>query len=188
MKGVGLALSCLVLLSGCLSMVEAFKLITKSRSFAGTGKLLIMPPRDAVHDGKAHPDGEGSGRQLQESLVREFRKASAYDVVAYEENERFNFTTDMNMEEAVAESKIMGADYCLIVSLGEFRDAWPMTARKDFVNLDMAVMFDLNSGKEVWSLRRPLSVYKTNPGSYHVIIDRIAEAIAESITAKSIAE
>ena len=176
-KRTGFTFLCFMLLSGCVSMTA-----TKSNNFVSTGKLLIMPPHDVVQGGEAHPVGKGSGKQLQDSIERELKLASSYEVVVYEANDRFNFTKVTKREDAIVESKKIGADYCLILSLGEFRNAAPMTFRSDFVTLEIGVLVDVNSKKEVWSLDKPFNLQKGNLGNHYGLIDKIAKAVAKSIT------
>ena len=181
-KGIGFTFLCFMLLSGCVSMPA-----TKSNNFVSTGKLLIMPPHDVVQYGKAHPVGKGSGKQLQNSIERELKLASSYDVVVYEANDRFNFTKSTKTEDAIVEAKKMGVDYCLILSLGEFRDVAdaacliPFDFRYDFVTLKRGVLVDVNTKEEVWSLNKPFRLTGDKLGSYHSLIDRIAKAVANSL-------
>lgn len=178
-KGIGFTFLCFMLLSGCVSMPA-----TKSNNFVSTGKLLIMPPHDVVQRGKAHPVGKGSGEQLQDSIERELKLASSYDVVVYEANDRFNFIKSTKTEDAIVEAKKMGVNYCLILFLGEFMDAAhvPFGFRYDFVTLERGVLVDVNTKEEVWSLNKPFRLTGSDIGSYHPLIDRMAKAVAKSIT------
>ena len=176
-KGVGITILSIMLLSGCASINA-----TKTTTLTSNTKILVMPPHDVVQGGIPHIVGKGSGRRLQKSIQRELNLASDYDIVVLEANEKFNHTTVIKREAAIAESIKLGVDYCLILTLGEFRDAAPMTFRSDFVTLNSGVLIDVNTKKEIWSLNSPFKVDTgTNLGNYHSIIDKIAKAIAESI-------
>ena len=175
-KGVGITIISLILLSGCASMNA-----TKTTDLVSNAKLLLMPPHDVVQRGLPHPAGKGSGRQLQKSIQRELNIVSNYDIVVFEPNDNLNHTTKIKREDAIVESKKLGVDYCLLLTLGEFRNAAPMTFRTDFVTLDSGVLIDVNTKKEVWSLNRPFMLDKMNLGNHIGLIDNIAKAIAESI-------
>ena len=56
-KGVGITIISLILLSGCASMNA-----TKTTDLVSNAKLLLMPPHDVVQRGLPHPAGKGSGR------------------------------------------------------------------------------------------------------------------------------
>ncbi len=101
--------------------------------------------------------------------------------MVFEPNDNLNHTTKIKREDAIVESKKLGVDYCLLLTLGEFRNAAPMTFRTDFVTLDSGVLIDVNTKKEVWSLNRPFMLDKMNLGNHIGLIDNIAKAIAESI-------
>ncbi len=178
-RGIGLTFLFFMLLSGCVSMPATPA--TKSENFASTGKLLIMPPHDVVQGGIPHPVGMGSGEQLLYSIERELKLTSNYDIVIYEANDKFNFTKSAKIEDAIIESKKIGADYCLILSLGEFRDAAAFTWRYDYVFLEAGVLVDVNTGENVWSIDEPFRITKHEIGSYKPLIDNIAKAVAESI-------
>lgn len=176
LKGVGVTIFSILLLSGCASINT-----TKSANLADESKLLVMPPHDVVQGGAPHPIGKGSGLQLQKSVQRELNIRSSYDVMVFEPNEKINNRTAINKEDAIVESKRMGADYCLLLTLGEFRNAAPMTFRTDFVTLQSGVLIDVNTKKEVWSLNRPFLLDKSNIGNHYGLIDDIAKAVVDSI-------
>lgn len=178
-KKIGPIFLCLILLSGCASLPA-----TKSNNLASTGKLLIMPPRDVIQRGKAHPEGEGSGKQLQEAIVQQLKQASSYEIMVYEVNDRFNFTIPTRIEDAISESEKMGADYCLILTLGEFVDATtiPFVIRNDWVFLDRGILIDVKTKEEVWALDEPFRAMKGDLGGYRTLLDILAKMVARSIT------
>ena len=73
---------------------------------------------------------------------------------------------------------------CLILTLGEFRNAAPLTFRTDFVTLESGVLIDIKTNKEIWSLNRPFRLSQSNLGDHYELIDDIAKAIVESIVKK----
>jgi hypothetical protein len=175
-KGVGITIISIMLLAGCAT-VKA----TKTANLPSNAKLLVMPPHDVVQGGLPHPVGKGSGRQLQKAVHRELNAISDYDIVVFEANDRLNHTTVVKKEDAIVESTKLGVDYCLLLTLGEFRNAAPMTFRTDFVTMHSGALIDVNTKKEVWSLDRPFMLEKSNIGNHYCLIDNIAKAIAESI-------
>lgn len=154
---------------------------TKTTNLASNAKLLIMPPRDVIQNGRPHIVGKGSGKQLQLSIQRELDRVSNYEIMIFEPNNRLNHTTKIKRGNAIIEAKKMGADYCLLLILGEFRNAAPFTFRSDFVTLESGVLIDVNTKKDVWSLDSPFLLDKGNPGNHLGLIDKIAKTVVESI-------
>jgi len=141
-----------------------------------------MPPHDVIQGGKAHEVGKGSGKQFQDSIELELELHSRYDLVVYEENDRFNFTKSIEIEDAIVEARKMDVDYCLILSLGEFQDAFPFTFRPDFVTLEVGVLVDVKTKEEVWSLDEPFKLVDSDEGNYRSLIDKLSIIVAKSIT------
>ncbi|MBE9516339.1 MAG: hypothetical protein IME93_05125 [Proteobacteria bacterium] len=175
-QGIGITILSIMMLSGCVSLSAV-----KTDNLASNAKILIMPARDVVQNGLAHASGKGSGRQLQESVQRRLSAISGYTVIVFEANEQFNHTETIKREDAVAEAKKQGADYCLLLTLGEFRNAAPMTFRSDFATLDGGVLIDVNTNQEVWSVKRPYFLEKGNIGNHRVLIETFANDVARSI-------
>jgi len=175
-KVVGVII-CIIFFSGCASTLSA----TRTESLTSNSKLLIMPPHDVVQFGRPHPMGQGSGERLQKSLQHEFNILSTYEIVTLEPNDIFNNTIIIKKEDAIAESKKLCVDYCLLLTLGEFRNAAPMTFRSDYVFLESGVLINIKTNKEVWSLNKPLRLDKANIGNHLELIDHIAKYVVESI-------
>ena len=157
---------------------------TRTSALNNNAILLLMPPRDVVQNGAPHPAGKESGSYLQNSLQRELNLVSNYKVLVLEPNEKFNHTKNIKRRDAIIQSKKSGADYCLLVTLGEFLNAAPMTFRPDHVTLASAVLINVKTKKEVWSVNSPFLLQKTNIGSHLGLIDNIAKAITKSIVNK----
>lgn len=144
-----------------------------------TGKVLLLPPRDVVQDGSPHQEGVDSGNYLQNSLARSLRAVGYEPMTA--DGLGFSSTEVATKEQATTAAKQKGADYCLQVVLGEFRDAAPMTFRSDFVTLASAVMWTTDGATEVWKLKKPVVLEKGNIGSYRGLLDDFARRIAKSM-------
>ncbi len=176
-KGGCIAIFSIILLSGCSFTLSA----TKTDNLPGNSTILIMPPHDVVQRGLPHPVGIGSGNHLQKAIQRELNLLSTCKVVIFEPNDTINHTTRIKKEDAIAESKKLGIDYCLLLTLGEFRNAAPMTFRSDYVFLESGILIDVNLKKEVWSLDKPFRIDKANIGNHLELIDDIAKSVAESV-------
>ncbi len=176
-NGIGIITLSIILITGCGVAVNT----TKTSHLPSNSKLLIMPPRDVVQRGLPHDVGRGSGRQLQKVVQRELDRRSKFDIVLFESNDKFNHTNVVKRDDVIAESEELGVDYCLILTLGEFLNAAPMTFRPDFVTLESGVLIDVKTKKEVWSLNRPFKLDKPNIGNHLELIDEIAVAITGSI-------
>ena len=175
-KTIGMIVVSIMLLSGCSSIHT-----TKTADIKKNAKLLVMPPRDVVQNGIPHVIGKGSGRQLQKSIQRELNTKSEFDVIIFEPTSEINNTITLSKDDAIAESIKLDADYCLMLTLGEFRNAAPFTFRTDFVTLDSGILIDLKTKKEIWIIDRPFMLDKSNLGNHYGLIDDIAKSVAESI-------
>jgi len=147
----------------------------KTQAVDGTiiGKILLMPPHDVIQGGKPHHLGKGSGRLLQHAVVGELIKKPSIEVLSLGNASKFTNTGHIRKQEAVAEAKRLNADYCLILELGEFRDARAMSLSKDFVVLKSGVLYEVSSGKVAWQLSEPYRLEKSSLGNYLVVPDKI---------------
>lgn len=162
----------LSLLGGCASSVS-------TKPYA-SGRILLLPPRDSVSDGKPHPEGIGSGKLLQEYLQESFKKTPFQLMVT--SNHTFNSTAIAPIKNGIIEAKRLKADYVLQLVLGEFHDAGVGTFRPDFAYLDGASMYDVQTGEVVWKYNSPQYLKRPNWGHYHWLLEDHAKAVAESIS------
>lgn len=154
---------------------------TKSEPIANGSKILIMPSRDVVQGGKAHAQGAGSGKNLQVAVLRELSTLSTFKATPFEANAKLNHSASIVKSDALEAGKSAAADYVLILDLGEFRNAAPMTFRSDFVTLQNGSLLRVSDGKETWVLNSPVVLEKSNMGNHLVLIDNLAKLVAESI-------
>lgn len=154
---------------------------TKSEPIANGSKILIMPSRDVVQGGKAHAQGAGSGKNLQVAVHRELSTLSQFKATPFEANEKLNHSASIVKSDALEAGKSAAADYVLILDLGEFRNAAPMTFRSDFVTLQSGSLVRVSDGKETWVLNSPVVLEKSNIGNHLILIDNLAKLVSESI-------
>jgi hypothetical protein len=145
------------------------------------GKILVLPPRNAVQNGGPHPRGEESGQILLDYLSNAMNRTSF--TVARTAKPAFTNARIATKEEALQEARQLQTAYCLQLVLGEFLDAAPMTFRPDHVTLDQGVMYETATGNEVWRLDKPAYYQKGNPGSFTPLLGEMAKKISKSITA-----
>ena len=145
-----------------------------------------MPPGNAVQGGKVHPIASNSGSYLQMAVVRNIGSNSSLTAKAYPADTRFSNDIPYKFEDALQAANTSGFKYCLIMKLGEFRDAAPMTFRDDFVTLNEAHLIDVVSKKDVWTLVEPYRASDTNIGSYYPLLDEIAAKVSKSISKNNI--
>lgn len=169
-------IGCLVVLSGCSSMST-----TKSEPIANGSKILIMPSRDVVQGGRAHAQGAGSGKNLQVAVQRELSTQSQFKATSLDADAKLNHSASIVKSDALEAGKSAAADYVLILDLGEFRNAAPMTFRSDFVTLQSGSLVRVSDGKETWVLNSPVVLEKSNIGNHLILIDNLAKLVAESI-------
>ena len=143
-----------------------------------------MPPSNAIQGGKVHPVAANSGSYLQLALARRLDGYSGFTAKPYSPDSRFANNGEYKDDDAVQAAAASGYKYCLIARLGEFRDAFPMTFRDDFVTLNDARLIDVQTKAPVWALTSTYRASGTNLGSYYPLLDEIARKIANSIVEK----
>lgn len=143
--------------------------------------ILILPPRDVTQGGNLHPAGQGTGMQLQKVTQERMAALSTFNVISVAPTVAMNNEREIRIEDAIAVGRQNGAHYCLILNLGEFLDAAPMTFRPDYVTLQSGELIDLMTQKSIWSVKRPYRVDKTNLGSTDPLINLIGKMVAKSI-------
>jgi len=150
------------------------------RPFLPRGSILLLPPRDVIQDGKFHEKGVNSGATLMQDLRSGLDSRSWTTILT--DNRNFSHVAIATERDALAEAKRLSSRYVLQVVLGEFRDAAPMTFRKDFVTLQSAHLWDAESGQLVWAVSAPAIYEKTNFGSVDGLLGNISEFIVTSIS------
>lgn len=142
--------------------------------------VLLLPTRNVTQDGKPHHAGADSGAYFMHSLQKELVTRGWRVVLTTDA--RFTNTTIAPVEEAITEARRLDADYVLRTVLGEFRDAAPMTFRRDFVTVDAAHLWQTRNAALVWSLREPIDSAGMNLRHYYRLLDAVAEQTAAMIT------
>jgi hypothetical protein len=150
-----------------------------ARPLLPQGSILILPPRDVIQDGKPHEAGADSGTKLLQNLTSAF-ESNGWRVILTD-NGKFTDVSIATEHNALAEGKRLNAHYVLQVVLGEFRDAAPMTFRADFVTLQGARLWNVESSQLIWALDKPVVYSKNNLGSYYSLLDNISDFIVRSI-------
>jgi hypothetical protein len=163
-----------VLLSACASTGPSLNLRENAT-------VLIMPPRDVVQNGEPHEAGKDSGEYLQKAVNARLAAMSKLKPVSFAPTVAINHIGTINKADALAEAKKVNADYVLLLELGEFLNAAPMTFRPDSVTLQKGLLLEVATGAEIWTLPRPWVYQKSNFGSHHVLFDQIAVAVAKNL-------
>ena len=167
-KGAVLVASVFMLM-GCATS----KLRVETKPYEAS-KILVLPINDVVQFGAEHEKGSGSGKQMQDEVVKGF-EGTAFAAIAMDAK------PPVKKKDAVKEAKEVGATYCLQLTLGEFLDAAPMTFRSDELTLDDAYMFNVETDETVWQLDEPIKTIKSNVGGYEGLLDKIANIVSKSI-------
>jgi hypothetical protein len=173
MKGFVLAIA-FVLITGCASL-------SVQKESLEPGTILLLPPRDVVQDGFPHSAGVGSGNQLMQVIISAINLTSNFKAISTDSKE-FDNLSIADADDAIREAKNRNADYVLVIVLGEFRDAAPMTFRSDFVTLQSANLYSVPSGIIVWQTTQPFRLDSSNYGHHYALIDEIGQSIVKSIT------
>ncbi len=167
------------ILLGILSLIACSSLPSSSEGL-NQGKILLTPPRNVVQNGEPHKEGKDSGQHLEDVIKRKLESANEFEVVVSDSG-RFSHTENVDPDTAQQEAQKKNADYFLIITLGEFLDAAPMTFRSDIVTLQQADLYDTKTKNTVWSLTEPFTIDKTNIGSYHSLLNEIGTRIVEDL-------
>lgn len=147
------------------------------------GNILVMPVNDAYSPGMPSSVAANSGQYLQNALVNQFDKRANISAQAYVPSQSdANLSRYSNKDSATIAGK-MGFDYALVVQLGEFRDALPMTFEDDFVILSNAQLVDASTMLSVWALAAPYRANGGSPGSIYPILDDAAALMSRSVIA-----
>ena len=177
MKKLCVAALTVILLSGCVSISA-----TRTAQLPQEAVVVVMPPHDVVQSGEAHREGSGSGKRLQQSVSTQLAIACDCSVSSFKATDEVSHVEDVIREEAISRALEMKAGYVLLLTLGEFRDAAPMTFRSDYVTLSDGALIDTATGQDIWTLNTQYRIEQGNLGDYEGMIDKIAKDVAKSIT------
>lgn len=165
--------------TGCASINYS-----KTEEVNKSANILVLPVHDVVQGGKPHPVGVGSGEQLQSQVIRDLNKVGYSNITEAKITNEVNHTTTISRDQAIDIAKKSSADYCLLLNLGEFRNAAPMTFRSDFVTLNSGYLIDVKNNKDAWVLTQPFILEKSNLGDHYGLINEISENVAKSISSE----
>jgi len=145
-----------------------------------TGKVLVLPARDVVQNGRPHIKGAGTGASLSLQVTQALRSRGGMKPITTD-NAKFGHDKIADSTAAINDAKRLSADYVFIMQLGEFQNAAPMSFRPDFAWLQEAVLYRTKDGAQVWRLKKPWYLQKTNFGNHMPLIGNFAKHIAKSI-------
>lgn len=154
---------------------------TKTAEIDKSANIIIFPPRDAIQAGRLHPAGVGTGSQLQRDVKRKLDNYGFQNVYVFEETPVMNHKAEIPRADAIAVARELKVKYCLLMDLGEFRNAAPLTFRSDFMTLQSGHLIDVDTGLDVWTLTEPLEKSKNNFGNNYALLDKISTLVAKSI-------
>ena len=169
-----LGLLALLLLTACAG--SRMKVTTTTYS---PGTVLVLPINDAVPISEYHNDGVGSGKMLQDYIIKAFNDSRFKAIPSKSQN-------PIDHEKALAESKALNATYYLSLTLGELCDAnpnfaTPSSSQPDSVYVDEGTLYDVENDIIVWQLEKEAMFLKLNYGSYHSLLEKIAKKVVSSI-------
>lgn len=175
----GVLVATVVLCGGCATPPEIVTTRLYSLKPYGPGRILVLPPRDAVENGQPEPKGAGTGQRLQ-TFVKAWFAGTSFSTLTTDSH-AFQPTVIPDREQCLGEARRMRANYCMRVVLGEFVDADAKSFRPDRLALDNAVMWDVLTGETVWELAGPILLQKSNRGGLDPLLDQHAQAIVRSV-------
>ena len=150
----------------------------KTEGFAGLKdtSIYVAQPSDLTHGG-ALVKGSGDEFLLYlKSSLNEMSKGNLRVVTT----ENVVPRSDNIIADAFNKAKESSTEYILIITLGEMRDAAPMTFRSDYVSIQEGVLYRLADNKEVWRAL-PYKMEGGNITKYNSLLDDLAKKITESI-------
>jgi hypothetical protein len=168
-----------ILGGGCTSPPEVVTTRLYTVRPYNPGRILLLPPRDAVQNGQLQPKGAGSGRNLQ-AFVRAAFAGTPFALLTTD-YATFDSARIADKEQCLGEARRMRVNYCMRVVLGEFVDSDPMSFQPDRASLDSAVMWDVLTGETVWELAGPIPLQKVNAGGLDQLLDEHAHTIVKSV-------
>ncbi len=154
-----------------------------SREHYSPGKILVLPPRDGVQFGEFTSLSRRTGAKFQKQMLLQFY-STYYDVITTD-SEAFNHRDIASKQAALAEGKQLGAEYVLQTVLGEFLDSPPRSTGTDYVWLESAVMWDVDTGKVLWQTNEPVQRthgFIGNLAHFHALLNNMAKLIVAEIT------
>lgn len=171
--------------SSCVVTASAREIpAVKSGALRATGILVVLPARDCIQAGRPHPKCTGTGAYFQQQLAAELKALTNFEVTVAPEEVELSSSAPISTEAAQAFGTRVAASYVFRATLGEFRNAAPMTGRSDFITLETADLIDVVTGKVVWGLREPIVTERQgNLGNHFELLDEIARPLAQRIAA-----
>lgn len=163
------------IITGCMMQY------TRTSEIDRSSTILIMPPRDAIQGGMPHPAAKGTGSQLQRSLKKHLNDFGFSNVYIFDSTSVMNNSSQIDRNDALKVARDLKFKYVMVLSLGEFRNAAPLTFRTDFMTLQDGHLIDSSTGLDVWTLDKPIEKDKENLGNVYPLIDKIATLIAKSL-------
>jgi hypothetical protein len=142
---LGACLLVLLLAGGCATAIGTKQLDFKSLR---SDTVYVAPPRNLTHGGNQVP---GSGEEFLGCFETKMRELAPAVKVLKDTTPEFDYEHTAQKEDVLAYAKSLGADYSIILELGEMRDAAPFTFRPDFVSLNTGTMYRVADGAEVWT-------------------------------------
>lgn len=165
----------LLLASGCASGIG-----TKQAGFTSlkSDKVFVAPPRNLTHGDNPV---EGSGEEFLGQLEVKLRElVPAVTMMRENSAGKFTYAKRPVTEEVIDHARSLGADYAVILVLGEMRDAAPFTFRPDFVTLNWGGMYRVADRTEVWT-SGAVVIQGANPEKYNRLLTELAERVVKGM-------
>lgn len=144
-------------------------------------RLFIEHPRDLTHGGSLV---QGSGATFLSYLRMYFSSGYGAGVTVHTDAPPDVAPYTVDLDAAWGRAEASECEFLLVVTLGEMRDAAPMTFRSDFAALQEAVLYRVSDRKEMWRSFH-YQVSKGNIGGYLPLVENLAKRVVVSLTRRT---
>lgn len=178
MKKIVLVIFYAIFFIGCFTKVG-----TKSEGFNGIidTSIYIAQPNDLTSD---KGPIKGSGTEFLYYLKKHLNERSAGRLRVVT-TENVAPSSDNVISDVFTRAKTSGAEYLLVIKLGEIYDAYPLTPFvNDYVSIKEGMLYRLKDNKVVWQATPSLKALGSNIGNAKRLLDHLAMKVSESIIEK----
>lgn len=165
-----------LLLTACMPVMEF-----QSNDLRGGGIIYLPLPEGLTEGGAKSSESLAGSRYFAERLAYHIGKDTQFQVIVAKVF--IPPGTLAERKDAVFTSaKAVGADYVMVIRLGEYNNAASMSFVTDSFTIQALRIYDVDSGALAFGLKRPHAKTISNMTSLNSVLDRLAQETAKSIS------
>jgi hypothetical protein len=164
-----------LLLSACMPAMEF-----QSNDLRGSGVIYLPLPEGFTEGGAGSSDNVASSKYFAKRLVLNIEQTTQFRVIV---DERLlpSGTLEERKTAAFSAANEVGADYAMVIKLGEYSNAASMSFRADSLTVKAIRIYDVESGVLAFGLKRPYTQTTSNITSLNQVLDSLAKQTAKHI-------